>query len=160
MVRTLHSSLHLHGYLFKCVSRTDLAAILWVWGCVGEGINTPKSLLLDTYPFVCARLPGEVGCGKAPVVFKSLFLINNVPQHYLLRHYTHFASPILSLLHSWKIQIFFFCSLGVRSELVMGECTMSKNLKNPNSSQERSQGHVHVMHFNIFHPDFLFTMLG
>lgn len=93
---------------------------------VGEGINTPKSLLLDTYPFVCVWLPGEVGCGKAPVVFKSLFLNNNVPQHYLLRHYTYFASPILSLLHSWKIQIFFFCSLGVRSELVMGECTMSK----------------------------------
>lgn len=106
------------------MSRTDLAAILWVGVGVGEGINTPKSLLLDTYPFVCARLPGEVGCGKAPVVFKSLFLNNNVPQHYLLRHY--FASPISSLLRSWKIQIFFFCSLGVRSELVTGECTMSK----------------------------------
>lgn len=127
---------------------------------MGEGINTPKSLLLDTYPFVCARLPGEVGCGKASVVFKSLFLNNNVPQHYLPRHYTYFASPILSLLRSWKIQIFFFCSLGVKSELVMGECTMSKILKTPNSSQERSQGRVHVMSFNIFHPDFLSVMLG
>lgn len=43
-----HSSLHSHGCLFKCVSRTDLAAVL------GVGINTPKSLSLDTYPFVCS----------------------------------------------------------------------------------------------------------
>lgn len=30
-----------------------------------------KSLSLDTYPFVCAQLPGKVVSGKAPVAFKS-----------------------------------------------------------------------------------------
>lgn len=109
-----------------CVKDGSCSHPLGGGGGVGEGINTPKSLLLDTYPFVCARLPGEVGCGKAPVIFKSLFLNNNVPQYYLPRHYTYFASPISSLLRSWKILIFFFCSLSVRGELIMGECTMSK----------------------------------
>lgn len=31
----------------------------------------PKSLSLDTYPFVCVRLPEKVVSGRAPVAFKN-----------------------------------------------------------------------------------------
>lgn len=31
----------------------------------------PKSLSLDTFPFVCVQLPEKVVSGKAPVAFKS-----------------------------------------------------------------------------------------
>lgn len=43
----------------------------------------PKSLLLDTYPFVCVQLPEKVVSGKAPVAFKSWAFPDKNVVHYL-----------------------------------------------------------------------------
>lgn len=61
----------------------------------------PKSLSLDTYPFVCVQLPGKVVSGKAPVVFKSqhwAFPDRNVV-HYLC---TSFQAIRLACAHFLK----------------------------------------------------------
>lgn len=54
------------AYSSECMSRTKLPAIL-----MEKKSIPPKSLSLDTYPFVCVQLPGKVVSGKAPVAFKS-----------------------------------------------------------------------------------------
>lgn len=50
------------------MSRTKLLAILME---KKKKSIPPKSLSLDTYPFVCVQLPGKVVSGKTPVAFKS-----------------------------------------------------------------------------------------
>lgn len=104
---------------------------------------TPKSLSLDTYPFVCVELPGKVVSGKAPVALKSqhwAFPDKNVSNVTLCVSFQAIRLACGSFWKAWfffllslKIQIFYFSSAGatVLVPSLWLNAQWAKQLKNP-----------------------------
>lgn len=100
----------------------------------------PKSLSLDTYPFVCVQLPGKVASGKAPVAFKSqrwAFPDKNVV-HYLCVSFQAVRLTCANFSKAWFFFIIvfkeiwsFWFSLFLPGEaaFIMAECTMNSSKK-------------------------------
>lgn len=89
---------------------------------LGRGINTPKSLSLDTYPFVCS-CQEKLDLEKLQWLLKAFLkkCASVLPSEPL----DSLSLFIFSLCSCGRFRffIFFLCMMG--SELVMGECTRS-----------------------------------